>query len=263
MKRIKRTKEYEISVVIHDENFIKPPREAQRNAVVNRALKEFAYDLNALHDQTKKFVPGKMVYHFAEDRQQKLMDDDEIMEEWLIPVMKAMAGVVTENGGDILEIGFGLGVSAEMIMSYPVESYTVIECNDIVIENYYSNWKSKHKGRDIKLVRGLWQDTIDKMGLYDGIFFHTYPLNEDEYLQYVNASITFAEHFFGHASTHLKPGGCFTYFTNEIASLSREHQRALLRHFSSFTIRVIPLDLPEDVTDTWWANSIVIVKAVK
>ncbi|MGB5236433.1 MAG: class I SAM-dependent methyltransferase, partial [Flavobacteriaceae bacterium] len=224
---------------------------------------EFAYDLNALHQQTKSFVPGKMVYHFGEDREHKALADHEIMEEWLVPVMQAMAEEVAKDGGDILEIGFGLGVSAEMLMDFVPKSYTVIECNEVVIETYYNPWKEIHTDKNIRLVKGLWQDTIGALGQYDGIFFHTYPLNEDEYLQYVNASITFAEHFFSHASAHLKPGGSFTYFSNEIGSLSREHQRALLRHFSSFSIRVISLKMPADVTDTWWANSIVIVKAVK
>ncbi len=263
MKRIKRTQDYEVSIEIQEKKFINPPREAQRSAVVNRALKEFSYDLNALHEQTKRFVPGKMVYHFEEDRKQKILEKDEIMENWLIPVMRAMARVVTENGGDILEIGFGLGVSADMIQEYPLRSHTVIECNEDIIDRYFVSWKENYKDREIKLVKGLWQDTINDLGLFDGIFFHTYPLNEDEYLQYVNASITFAEHFFSHASSHLKPGGIFTYFTNEISSLGREHQRSLLRYFSSFTVNVIPLTLPDDITDTWWADSIVIVKAVK
>ena len=82
-------------------------------------------------------------------------------------------------------------------------------------------------------------------------------------MQYVNGSITFAEHFFEHASKHLKKGGAFTYFSNEIDSLSREHQQLILKYFSSFSISVMPLKMPEDVKDTWWANSIVVIKAVK
>lgn len=34
------------------------------------------------------------------------------------------------------------------------------------------------------------------MGAYDGVFFHTYPLNDDEYVDTVVKSATFAEHFF-------------------------------------------------------------------
>ena len=82
-------------------------------------------------------------------------------------------------------------------------------------------------------------------------------------MKYVQESITFAEHFFPYASSHLNPGGSFTYFSNEIDSLSREHQRLLLKHFSSFSVHVVTLNMPEDVKDIWWANSIVVVKAIK
>jgi len=82
-------------------------------------------------------------------------------------------------------------------------------------------------------------------------------------MNYVHGSITFAEHFFSHASKHLKQGGSFTYFSNEINSLSREHQRILLQYFSSFSIEVVDLNMPDDVTDTWWADRIVVVKAIK
>ena len=110
----------------------------------------------------------------------------------------------------------------------------------------------------------MWQDTITSLGLFDAVFFHTYPLNEQEYLDYVVGATTFAEHFFPTAAAHLKPGGVFTYMTNEIDSLSRGHQRALLRHFGAISLSILrPLELPSDVKDAWWADSMAIVKAVK
>ncbi|MEO0901050.1 MAG: class I SAM-dependent methyltransferase [Bacteroidota bacterium] len=262
MKKIKRSNDFELNLILKQENFIAPPRQAQRNAVVNRAIKEFVADLNALDEQTKRFVPGKTFEYLSYDREQKILGDDEIMEDWLIPVMQAMANVICDKGGDILEIGFGRGISADMIQEHDVKSHTVIECNDAVVD-VFNTWKTKYPESDIQLVHGLWQDTIDDLGLFDGIFFHTYPLNEDEYMRYVNASITFAEHFFSHATEHLKPGGAFTYFSNEIHSLSREHQRILLKHFSSFSVQIVPLQMPEDVIDTWWADTIAVVKAIK
>lgn len=263
MRKIKRSRAYEVVLTIHEENFIRPPKDAQRNAIVNRALKEFVGDLNILDEQAKHFVPGATVHSTKVDRAQKELEAQEIMEDWQIPLMKAMAKAIAEAGGDILEIGFGRGISAEMIMDYSINSYTAIECNDDVVKTYFKPFKNKHTNKKVSLVHGLWQDTIDSVGEFDGILFHTYPLNDDEYMQYVNASITFAEHFFEHASKHLKLGGSFTYFSNEIDSLSREHQQALLKHFSSFNISKIPLEMPNDVMDTWWANSIVVIKAIK
>jgi guanidinoacetate N-methyltransferase len=184
------------------------------------------------------------------------------MEEWQIPLMQAMAEVVTETHGDVLEIGFGYGVSATLIQEQSVRSHTIIECNDAVVEKFFE-WKELFKQNQINLVHGLWQDTIEELGQFDGIFFHTYPLNEEEYMKYVHGKTTFAEHFFETAAKHLRSGGVFTYFSNEIDSLGRGHQRALFKHFSSFSLKVLHLELPDDINDTWWADSMVIVKAVK
>jgi guanidinoacetate N-methyltransferase len=260
-KKIKRTEYFEIVLEIKTDDFIRPPRDAQRNALLNNALSEFSENLQALNKLAVRFVPGKLQIAL-EDRTQKVLSDEEIMEEWQIPLMQAMADVITESHGNILEIGFGFGVSATMIQEQEVLSHTIIECNDSVVERFLE-WKELFKGKKIDLVHGLWQDTIDDLGLFDGIFFHTYPLNEEEYLKNVHGRATFAEHFFETAAKHLHPKGVFTYFSNEIDSLSRGHQRSLLKHFSSFSLKVIDLELPDDVNDTWWADSMVIVKAVK
>ncbi len=265
MRRIRRATGYEVNLTIKEDTFISPPRAIQRSAVVNRALKEFAADIEAIDEQAKHFVPGKVDTEIREinDRTHTKLSDQEIMEDWQIPLMQRMSDVICETRGDILEIGFGRGISSDMIQAHLVKSHTIIECNEQVINDYFEQWKEKFAGNDIRMVKGLWQDTIDTLNLFDGIFFHTYPLNEEEYMKYVQESITFAEHFFPYASSHLKPGGSFTYFSNEIDSLSREHQRLLLKHFSSFSIQTVPLTMPEDVKDIWWANSIVVVKAVK
>lgn len=265
MRRIRRANGFEVNLNITKEDFINPPRDIQRSAVVNRALKEFVADIEALDDQAKHFVAGKIDNQVREinDRTHTKLSKDEIMEDWQIPLMQKMADVICESKGHILEIGFGRGVSSNMIQEHNVKSHTIIECNDEVINDFYTPWKAKFQGKDINLIKGLWQDAIKEVSTFDGIFFHTYPLNQEEYMEYVNESITFAEHFFPHASKHLNKGGSFTYFSNEIDSLSREHQRLLLKHFSSFRIQTIQLDMPEDVVDLWWANSMVVVKAIK
>ena len=261
-RRLKRTNEFEISLTIKDDGFIRPPNEAQRNQLLNRAMKEFGDDLTALDQQAGEFVAGASLPDPLHDRTQRQLGDDEIMEDWQTPVMQAMADMVCGSHGDVLEVGFGRGISADMIQAHGVRSHTIIECNDSVVERYHA-WQRNFSDRNIRLVHGRWQDTIDQLQRFDGIFFHTYPLNEQEYMAYVHGAVTFAEHFFAVASEHLHPGGAFTYFSNEIDSLGRPHQRALLRHFSSVSLQRLQLDVPADVKDTWWANSMVIVKAVK
>lgn len=260
-RKFRRTADYEFTLQIKNDSFITPPREAQRNWLLNQAVAEFADDLNSLSQIAGRFVPGADSVHLQQRTHTKLSDDD-IMEDWQIPLMRAMAEVATEKHGDVLEIGFGRGVSASFIQDCGVQSHTIVECNESVIERFHQ-WKGQYPGRDIHMITGKWQDVTGQLGIYDGIFFHTYPLDEDEYVAQAVNSVTFAAHFFPTAAARLRPGGVFTYMTNEIDSLSRGHQRLLLQYFSSFTVSIQPLQLPPDLRDTWWADSMVVVKAVK
>ena len=194
MKRIKRTKDFEIILTINNNDFINPPKISQRNALVNNTIKEFAENLKAYNELSQFFVAGDLQIDM-EDRTQKILNDDEIMEDWQMPIMQSMANIVTASKGDVLEIGFGLGCASDMIQEKKIKSHTIIECNDSVIDRY-NIWKTKYVDRNITMIHGLWQDKISALGLFDGIFFHTYTLNEEEYLKYVNGATTFAEHFF-------------------------------------------------------------------
>lgn len=261
-RRLRRTPQLDVVLQIRDEGFIRPPREAQRNWLLNRALDEFVGDLEHAHAAARHFVRGTDGVDVA-DRTQAELDDQSIMEDWQIPVMRAMARVVAEQHGDVLEIGFGRGVSAGFIQAEGVRSHTIVECNDAVVARYH-DWAARYPGRTLHLVHARWQDATDRLGQYDGVFFHTYPLDEDEYVAHVARSVTFAAHFFPTAAAHLRPGGVFTYLTNEADSLSRAHQRLLFEHFASFTLeRVASLDVPDDSRDALWGDAMVVVKAVK
>ena len=53
--------------------------------------------------------------------------ENQVMMNWEDEIMSASAAYVTENGGDILEIGFGMGISAGYIQSHSISSHTIIE----------------------------------------------------------------------------------------------------------------------------------------
>lgn len=105
MKRIKRTKDLEIILEIKNADFIQPPKESQRNSMVNTALKEFTNNLYALNGIAIDFVQGDTQTDLL-DRTQKILSDEDIMEDWQIPIMQKMADVVTETHGDVLENRF-------------------------------------------------------------------------------------------------------------------------------------------------------------
>jgi guanidinoacetate N-methyltransferase len=266
-----RRKNFDITLDIKDENFISTPNPSQKNWGIDRSLEEIADDLIDIDVVSKRFIEGSereaiqdewAVSQAKYDDTQLIIDGQQVMQDWERPYMEAMSKTVTENGGDILELGFGMGISASYIQSYRPKSYTVIECNEDV-KNNFETWQKKYPDSDTQLVLGKWQDVIHQLGTYDGIFFDTYPLSEDEFNDYVVEDVTFAAHFFETAAAHLKKGGIFTYYSNEINSVSRRHQRKLFEHFESVTFSVVnPLFPPEDC-NYWWADSMMLIKAIK
>ena len=261
-RRIRRHKNFEIVIQLKDDSFLRTPREDQRNWILNRAIREVADELTALDERAGRFIRGGEPISLS-DRSQARLADQQIMEDWQIPVMRAMAQAVTDNHGDVLEIGFGRGVASSIIQEYGVRSHTIVECNENIIAGIEA-WKATFPGRDIHVIEGKWQQVVEQFALYDGIFFHTYPLNEQEFAEQVAHSVTFAAHFFPTAASHLRKGGRFSYLTNEADSLSRAHQRLLFEYFSSFTLsQVKDLMIPEDTQDAHWMNEMVIVQAVK
>jgi guanidinoacetate N-methyltransferase len=262
MRRIRRHEGFEVEVRVTRDDFIRPPRDAQRNWLVNRVIGECAEELRHLDEVAGTFVAGRD-HAGLDDRTSADLRDDEIMEDWQIPVMKAMASFAAGSHGDVLEVGFGRGVSASLLQDEGVRSHTIVECNASVIQRFRV-WRSNlPANRDVRLIEGLWQDVAGQFAQYDGIFFHTYPLDEEEYVESVVRSVTFAAGFFPVAAAHLRPGGVFTYLTNEADSLSRAHQRLLLAHFREFRMqRVLNLSLPTNSGDDLWADSMVVVAAI-
>ena len=258
--RHKRTPQIDLSLTIKDDEFIAAPRERQRNWLITQALDECSANLEASHHLAAKFVPG--VEHWdVGDREFGDLSDEEIMEDWQTPIMKAMAQLL--EFGDVLEIGFGRGIGSTFLQEQPIQSHTIVEVNQSVIARC-EEWKKSYPERDIRIVPGRWQDVMDQLGQYDGIFFHTYPLSQEEFVEQIAKSVTFGEHFFPTAKSLLRKGGAFTYLSNEIDSLSRSHQRLLLDHFSSFSVsKIEPLNMPQNVRDAWWADSMVLIKAVR
>ena len=73
------------------------------------------------------------MYTFLKD---KILDEEgrEIMMDWETDLMQEHAKVITENGGDILEIGFGMGICASFIQQANINTRTIIEIHDEVFK---------------------------------------------------------------------------------------------------------------------------------
>ena len=98
----------------------------------------------------------------------------QVMMKWEKPYMEASIDLLQPKG-DVLEIGFGLGYSATQIMKYNPKSYTIIECNPIIIQNI-KKWRKQYSDIPIHIVEGTWQTKIHSLGIFDEIYFDDYPL---------------------------------------------------------------------------------------
>jgi len=85
-RRIKRHQQYELSLSIKDDDFLRTPREAQRNWFLNRVVKETAEELQLLDSLAPQMVCGSDQL-IELDRAQGSLSDTDIMEDWQIPVM--------------------------------------------------------------------------------------------------------------------------------------------------------------------------------
>lgn len=261
-RQLRRYREFEVTLNLKQDEFIAPPRAAQRSWLVSRTMKELCDELQHLDAVAGTFVGGSEGVRF-EDRTQAERDQQAIMEDWQIPIVTAMSRVAARGQGHVLEVGFGRGVSAEVLQAAGIRKHTIVECNDMIVEQYRA-WRATHLNADIELLHGLWQDQLHAFEMYDAILFHTYPLDEAEFIERVVKGVTFASNFFGVAAEHLRPGGSFTYVTNERDSLSRAHQRLLFEHFSSFSLQSVgPLHVPPNTQDSFWADAMIVVDARK
>lgn len=103
-------------------------------------------------------------------------------------LMQMYSHLVCQNGGNVLDIGFGMGFSAEE-MSKLSNHYTCIEINPQIYEKAKSWAKNKP---NVTIIFGDWVDIIPKLEQkFDGIFMDTH--DDVNYENFENSCKTIAE----------------------------------------------------------------------
>lgn len=138
-----------------------------------------------------------------------------IMEGWEEPYMAMLAEIVAGHGGRVLELGFGMGISAGFIQRHSPSEHVIIEANT-TIARMAREFASRHTTR-ITILEGFWEEVVSGLpsDSFDGILFDTYPLSEEE-LDWL------PEPFVPHAYRLLKFGGIFTYYSDEPTDLGSD-----------------------------------------
>lgn len=178
-----------------------------------------------------------------------------VMEDWEDDYMKRLAAIAAQAGGTVLEVGFGMGISAQYIQAHPIDRHIIIEANWDVYTHLTAFAKTAAK--PVSPLFGFWEDTTSLLpdGSVCGILFDTYPLTERD---------IHANHFpfFSEAYRLLAPGGVLTYYSDEIDRFSPEH-RALLAEtgFTDIQAEICPVTPPSDCA--YWKSATILAPIVR
>ncbi len=122
----------------------------------------------------------------------------EVMMDWEDSIMKASADYICENGGDILEIGFGMGISADYIQANSITSHTIVENHPQIIEKAKAWAVGKS---NVTIIEGDWYEVKDSLSTYNGVFYDTW--GDDN-----------ADRFKNTLTTLVKPGAKTSWWNN-------------------------------------------------
>ena len=129
----------------------------------------------------------------------KILNEDgaEVMMSWETSIMEKSAEYISHNNGDVLEIGFGMGVCADYIQAQGVNTHTIIEIHPQILERL-KDWASDKS--NVTIIEGDWAN-LSLTDTYDGIFIDTYgDYNWNSFKDF--------------AIARSKPGAKITYWNN-------------------------------------------------
>ena len=167
--------------------------------------------------KTMPFLDMKELVMVLRNKKERVVN--QIMQDWESPYMEALAKIATSMGGNVLEVGFGMGISAGFIQkSRKIKTHTIIECHPLMIQSAENKFAKQIKSGRLILQKGFWEDVTkhipDKS--FDGILFDSCPLDKEvEFFQFFP--------FFQEAFRLLKDDGVFTYFSDESKEISKDH----------------------------------------
>ena len=148
-----------------------------------------------------------------------------IMMSWEHPVMKQHVEIVCKNGGDILEIGFGMGISAQYIQEQEIDSHTIIEIHPEIAEKA-REW-ARYK-ENVEIIEADWYDVVDDLKTYDGIFYDAE--NDEHRLEFYEAT-----------KRLLNKNGIYTFFNPQGDGVKNHHNVE-----ENITYESVDIDPPEN-----------------
>jgi protein arginine N-methyltransferase 2 len=124
-------------------------------------------------------ITGSQIYYTEEGQTY------EVMMDWEDEIMSASAAYVCQNGGDILEIGFGMGISAGYIQSHSINSHTICENHPQIIP-LAKAWAQDKP--NVTIITSSWYDVRKTVGTFDGIFYDAF--GDDNWVEFSSSLVS-------------------------------------------------------------------------
>lgn len=165
-----------------------------------------------------------------------------VMMSWEESWMKDTAEIICQNRGDILNIGHGMGIVDNFIQSHSPNSHTIVEPHiDVLSQMKKNGWFSKP---NIKIYQSKWQDCIQKLKQFDGVYFDTWD-NDDKFYTNVIPNL----------HRLLKVGGIFTFWYPRNTPSEKLEEKLDSKYFNLEYKKIkIPLKKPEVVKKEYYMN---------
>lgn len=132
----------------------------------------------------------------------KLLDENSlgVMMAWEGPLMRAHAQAVAESQGDVLNVGFGMGLVDRAIQALKPRSHTIVEAHpDVYARMLSEGWGDKP---GVTILFGRWQDVLPKLDRkFNGIMTDTFGEYYDDLRDFHHL-----------LPKLLAPGGFYTFF---------------------------------------------------
>ena len=96
-------------------------------------------------------------------------EDDAVMMQWEAPLMEEHAARLCTSGGDVLNVGFGMGIIDTAIAARQPRSHTIVEAHPEVYERMVKDGWTTRPG--VRVLFGRWQDVLPKLDepQFDGV----------------------------------------------------------------------------------------------
>ena len=191
-----------------------------------------------VHDNASEKAFLQQELHFHEDC---VVDanGEAVMMRWEAALMEAHAEALCVQGGDVLNVGFGMGLVDSAIQKRNPKSHTIIEAHPQVYEQMLAEGWDRRPG--VKIIHGRWQDVVQDLSGFDSVFFDTYGEHYSDLRE-----------FHAHLPRLLKADGVYSFFNGlapDNAFFHLVYCEIVKAELSVLGLTTQFVPLPIDVTD--------------